>query len=359
MAKQLFKGFKQVLFESGMTFENGYIYFVRESEDKENGFLYFNGKKYGTTKAVADKLADLAGKDVDLENQINNIETQLSKSTVKDVEYNRDDKYIRIVYNDNTRSTGFDASDFIVDGMLSSVTYDTSAHTMTFIWNTDAKKEEITVNLDQIITPYRADEQYIHLGNGNIFEAVIGEIGFDEETGKFTVSGNTALVNTTVLVDAVNKALEKSIKSFSVNGVEAQVDDARHASVVINSENIKMGKEVNYSGATIATTDNTIGQAIDKVVEKVVNNKIETTTALEGLDNRLKAVEAEETKHTSNDKTIKVVETTGDAGKTTVDLSVNVEQATDETVAAGHIELQKNGNGELFAFMYFDGNDIA
>ena len=45
MAKQLFKGFKQVLFQSGMTFENGYVYFVREDETKENGFLYFNGKK--------------------------------------------------------------------------------------------------------------------------------------------------------------------------------------------------------------------------------------------------------------------------------------------------------------------------
>ena len=358
MAKQLFKGFKQVLFESGMTFENGYVYFVREDETKENGFLYFNGKKYGTTKAVADKLAELAKKDTNLQGQIDGILNVLSGTTVSDVEYNRNEKKIRIVYSNGHKSDGFDASDFIVDGMLSSVTYDTNAHTMTFIWNTDAKKEEITVNLDQIITPYRADNQYINLGDGNIFGAIIGEIGFNEGTGKFEVSGNTALVNTEVLKNAVNKALEESIKSFSVNGVEAQVDDARHASVVINSENIKMGKGVNYSGETIATTDNTIGQSIDKVVEKVVNNKIETTTALEGLDNRLKAVEAEETKHTSNDKTIKVTETT-EAGKTTVDLSVNVEQATDETVAAGHIELQKNGNGELFAVMYFDGNDIA
>ena len=221
MAKQLFKGFKQVLFQSGMTFENGYIYFVREDEAKENGFIYFNGKKYGTTKAVADKLAALADKDVDLKNQIDNIDAQLSASKVKDVEYNRNEKKIYILYNNNSRSEGFDASDFIVDGMLSSVTYDTTAHTMTFIWNTDAKKEEITVNLDQIITPYRGDNQYIRLGNGNIFEAVIGEIGFNEGTGKFEVSGNTALVNTEVLKNAVNKALEESIKSFSVNDVEA------------------------------------------------------------------------------------------------------------------------------------------
>ena len=52
MAKQLFKGFKQVIFESGMTFENGYIYFVRESEDKEQGYIYFNGKKYGNVKTI-------------------------------------------------------------------------------------------------------------------------------------------------------------------------------------------------------------------------------------------------------------------------------------------------------------------
>lgn len=357
MAKQLFKGFKQVLFQSGMTFENGYVYFVREDETKEHGFIYFNGKKYGTTKEVADKLAALAEKDINLQDQIDNIVGELSATTVSDVEYNRDDKHIRIVYNDGSRSQGFDASDFIVDGMLSSVTYDVTAHTMTFIWNTDAESKAITVNLDQIITPYSADEKYIHLGNGNTFEAVIGEIGFDEGTGKFTVSGNTALVDTTVLVNAVNKALEKSIKSFSVNGVEADVDNARHASVVINSENIKMGKEVAYSGETIATTNNTIGEAIDKVVEKVVNNKIETSTALEGLDSRLNDIEAKKTEHKSKDNTIKVTETT-EAGKTTVDLSVNVEQATDTTVADGHIELQKNNSGELFAVMYFDGDDV-
>ena len=190
MAKQLFKGFKQVLFESGMTFENGYVYFVREDETKENGFLYFNGKKYGTTKAVADKLAALTEKDTNLQGQIDGILNVLSGTTVSDVEYNRDEKKIRIVYSNGGRSKGFDASDFIVDGMLSSVTYDTTAHTMTFIWNTDAESKTITVNLDQIITPYRADEQYIHLGNGNTFEAVIGEIGFDEGTDKFKVTEN-------------------------------------------------------------------------------------------------------------------------------------------------------------------------
>ena len=42
----LFKGFKQVVEQSGLTFENGYIYFVRTNDAKTEGYIYFNGKKY-------------------------------------------------------------------------------------------------------------------------------------------------------------------------------------------------------------------------------------------------------------------------------------------------------------------------
>ena len=61
MAKQLFKGFKQV---SGDTsFENGFIYFVRQDESG-HGFIRFNGKNYSTTKEVADALSALTNEDV-------------------------------------------------------------------------------------------------------------------------------------------------------------------------------------------------------------------------------------------------------------------------------------------------------
>jgi antitoxin component YwqK of YwqJK toxin-antitoxin module len=51
-----FKGFKQVIAQEGMTFENGYLYFVRTNEDKKDGYLYFNGKKYGTAEDVKAEL---------------------------------------------------------------------------------------------------------------------------------------------------------------------------------------------------------------------------------------------------------------------------------------------------------------
>ena len=58
MADIIFEGFKQV---DGTApdfdekdFENGYIYFVRTSEDKEEGYIWFNGKKYGQQEHIID-----------------------------------------------------------------------------------------------------------------------------------------------------------------------------------------------------------------------------------------------------------------------------------------------------------------
>lgn len=53
-----FKGFKQV---DGTAndfsvddFEEGYIYFVRTSADGEDGYIWFNGKKYGRDETRID-----------------------------------------------------------------------------------------------------------------------------------------------------------------------------------------------------------------------------------------------------------------------------------------------------------------
>jgi len=58
MAKKIFKGFKQVDGTapgfSPEDFENGYIYFVRTSSDLEDGYIWFNGKKYGKDESRID-----------------------------------------------------------------------------------------------------------------------------------------------------------------------------------------------------------------------------------------------------------------------------------------------------------------
>ena len=60
MAEKIFKGFRQVT-EGDFSAENGYIYFIRKTSNtgKTDGYLQFNGRKYGTADEVA---KDLNGK---------------------------------------------------------------------------------------------------------------------------------------------------------------------------------------------------------------------------------------------------------------------------------------------------------
>ena len=71
MAQKLFKGFMQVT-EGTFTAADGYIYFVRKTENTgaTDGYLQFNGKKYGTAAEVA---AVLEGKIGTLPNGYNNV----------------------------------------------------------------------------------------------------------------------------------------------------------------------------------------------------------------------------------------------------------------------------------------------
>ena len=57
MAEKIFKGFRQVT-EGVFSAENGYIYFVRNSSNtgKTDGYLLFNGRKYGTAAEAAEEL---------------------------------------------------------------------------------------------------------------------------------------------------------------------------------------------------------------------------------------------------------------------------------------------------------------
>lgn len=57
MAEKIFKGFRQVT-EGSFSAENGYLYFVRKETNtgKTDGYLLFNGRKYGTAAEAAKEL---------------------------------------------------------------------------------------------------------------------------------------------------------------------------------------------------------------------------------------------------------------------------------------------------------------
>lgn len=391
MGKQLFKGLIQDLYDPNMKFEPGFVYFVREDDTKEHGFIYFNGKKYGTTKEVADKLKEVAdklatlegvdveerlknledvsaetriynlegtaikevevnsvnanvennkatvlvnsenikmGKELEysgttitttgdtigdavekviekivenknstdssitelreitssdgnrianiekdylkeedktaLENTISDLSGTVNDSTVSDVVYDKSAGTVYIKFNNNTKTVGFDVSDFIIDGMLSDVTYDTTAHTMTFKWNTDAGSKTETINIDDIISPYKADGKYIQLGEENTFKAVIGVITFENGQFKSTSKGisdtdnlvgflNTLLGN----INAVGSRVTTLESTSASDGTRISNLESASASAVTRIANI----ENDYlKGADKTTLENSIAE---------------------------------------------------------------------------------------------------
>ena len=62
MTEKIFKGFRQVT-EGSFSADTGYIYFIRKSSNtgKTDGYLQFNGRKYGTAAEVAEELKGKIG----------------------------------------------------------------------------------------------------------------------------------------------------------------------------------------------------------------------------------------------------------------------------------------------------------
>lgn len=169
---------------SGLT-DKTVIYFVRTDAGKEDGFIYFNGKKYGTgklsSKAVQDKLTELTTK---VENHIankatvtatartsgttdngnitaNDSEKWLSGAAIEQIKTYVDSEdvknmvltgnKIQLRNKSNVVLAELDATKFIKDGMLESVTLvqdNTKGKVLRFTWNTDSGKDKTTTDIE-------------------------------------------------------------------------------------------------------------------------------------------------------------------------------------------------------------------
>lgn len=170
---------------SGLT-DKTVIYFVRTDAGKEDGFIYFNGKKYGTgklsSKAVQDELTELKNTvDTHIDNKatvtatertsgatdngnitandsakwlsgaaIAEIKKYVDSEDVKNMVLTEDHK-IQLINNENAVLVELDATSFIKDGMLQSVTLvndTTKGNVLRFTWNTDSGKDKTTTDIE-------------------------------------------------------------------------------------------------------------------------------------------------------------------------------------------------------------------
>lgn len=93
-------------------------------------------------------------KDVELKETIDNEIVAALADKVVDVDYDGGNKKIYLKKADGTFSTGFDASDFLVDGALKNVEFNNEFNQLTFTWNTDAEDKVIVVPLSKFVDAY-------------------------------------------------------------------------------------------------------------------------------------------------------------------------------------------------------------
>lgn len=260
---------------SGLT-DKTVIYFVRTDAGKEDGFIYFNGKKYGTgklsSKAVQDELTKLATK---VENHIANkatvtatartsgttdngnitandsakwlsgaaieqIKTYVDSEDVKGMELVG--KEIQLKNKAGAVLAKLDATSFIKDGMLESVTLvedNTKGKVLQFTWNTDGGKKSTPIEVSEFFHEISGDTNTIKVSqpaSGTTGSLQISAKTVESVSG--VTSGATALMTGGITQQYVQK---------EINTLKTGLDSTLPLSATTGS--------VTYATANIVQTD--------------------------------------------------------------------------------------------------------
>ena len=208
------------------------IYFVRTDAGKEDGFIYFNGKKYGTgklsSKAVQDELTKLATK---VENHIANQATVTAKARTSGTTDNGalsvDNKtkwlsgeaieqikkyvdsedvksmvltpnhHIQLKNKDDVVLAELDATSFIKDGMLESVTLvddNTKGKVLQFTWNTDSGKKSTPIEVSEFFHEISGDTNTITVSQPASGDGILKISAKTVQSVSDVSSGATALM---------------------------------------------------------------------------------------------------------------------------------------------------------------------
>lgn len=253
------------------------IYFVRTDAGKEDGFIYFNGKKYGTgklsSKAVQDELAKLVTK---VENHIANKATVtgtartsgatdngnltvndstkwLSGAAIAEIKNYVDSEdvknmvltgnKIQLRNKSNVVLAELDATSFIKDGMLESVTLvedNTKGKVLQFTWNTDSGKKSTPIEVSEFFHEISGDTNTI-----KVTQPASGTTGSLQISAKTVASvsgvtsGATALMTGGITQQYVAQEINKLDSKLPLS---ATIGDVTYATANIAQENGKLSE---------------------------------------------------------------------------------------------------------------------
>ena len=185
-----------------------------------------------TGVATGDKVLGLSG-------------TKLSSTL--NLKYNSTTKKIQLLGIKDAVIAEVDASDFIKDGMVNTVSFDPKSKALTITFNTDSGKETITVDLSSLVDTYTA-------GNGIAIDRNAVSIKVDPTSEKF-LSVDTAGVKISGVQSAIDKAK---------NEVVGKAADTSASNTVYGAKAYANSLASNYATAAQGKKADTALQSIAK-----------------------------------------------------------------------------------------------
>ena len=403
---------------SGLT-DKTVIYFVRTSADNgEDGFIYFNGKKYGTGKLSSDKIqtqltelkktvddhtknkatvtvtartgtTDNGALSGDTEEKwltgtaIEKIKTYVDSEDVKSMVLTEDNK-IQLKNNGNAVLAELDASSFIKDGMLESVTLvddKTKGKVLQFTWNTESGEKSTPIEVSEFFHEISGDTKTI-----DVTQPASGTTGSLKISAKTVASvsdvtsGATALMTGGITQQYVAQEINGLAHTLNLVGTTGNVTYATAAIVQKNGiltdtgsnllVNVANGLTQDHAGFVYNKTDHTFtANATEfaktglldaqEVIALLCNNNTNVADALSYLKSQITTLSGEMTTVTGSDY-ITVTNATGtnkytvsasDTLQTVIDKannavqSVNGQKGTDITLNTDNIKASENISG--------------
>ena len=195
----------------------------------------------------------------------------INAKKVNDVSYDNGNKKIYLSFADGTVSNGFDASEFVVDGMLSAVTFDNADNTIKFVWNTASGIEEMIVPLDKFVDQYTVSEDstsFLKISDDNKISALV-----DNADGFVNTLASTNYVQS--LVEGAQQALSANTYN-SLNELKEYV-------------NTLSGNVETAINDVVATNIDAISRDVDAAIKTVVGTIEVLSGATEGRINQVNA----------------------------------------------------------------------
>ena len=195
----------------------------------------------------------------------------INAKKVNDVSYDNGNKKIYLSFADGTVSNGFDASEFVIDGMLSGVTFDNNANTIKFVWNTAAGVEEMIVPLDKFVDQYTVSVDsvsFLKISDDNQISAIV-----DNADG---------FVNTLASTNYVQSIVEGAQQILSANTYNSLTELKDYVNTLSGNVETTITDVVANSVDAISRNFDALSSATDTRITQVINAHTADVNALSG-----------------------------------------------------------------------------